>query len=157
MEDEMITLMGADEVRKYAELMKEYELTELTVEKGRLVLKKEGKLMLPPMPPVYPAPFRGEEKLSPGAPKEEIKESAEDTNALPVKAPLLGLLHLSESANAKPFVKVGDSVKKGDTLCVIEAMKMMNDISAPRDGIIEKVCAEDSDIVEYGQTLFLMS
>ncbi|MDO5574021.1 MAG: biotin/lipoyl-containing protein [bacterium] len=71
-----------------------------------------------------------------------------------VKAPLLGIFHRAPSPSEPPFVEEGDAVKKGDVLCVIEAMKMMNEITAGRDGVIVSVCAEENAIVEYGQTIF---
>ena len=71
-----------------------------------------------------------------------------------VKAPLLGVLSLGEGSGR---IKVGDSIKKGDVLCSIEAMKMFNDVVSPVDGIIREICAKDGDLVEYGTVLFLIA
>lgn len=71
-----------------------------------------------------------------------------------MKAPMVGVLYLAPSPGAKPFVGVGSRVKKGDVLCIIEAMKLMNEIAAEQDGEILEICAEDGQIVEFGQPLF---
>lgn len=71
-----------------------------------------------------------------------------------VKSPLLGVFYEAPSPDAPPFVRPGDKVKKGDVLCIVEAMKMMNEICAETDGTIVDVCAENGALVEYGQLLF---
>ena len=70
------------------------------------------------------------------------------------KSPLVGAFYAAPSPGAKPFVRVGSRVKKGDVLCIVEAMKLMNEIQAERDGEIVDICAHDGDVVEFGQTLF---
>ena len=71
-----------------------------------------------------------------------------------VKSPLAGVFYAASSPDAAPFVQAGDRVKKGDTLCIIEAMKVMNELTADADGEVEAVLAENGQIVEYGQPLF---
>ena len=71
-----------------------------------------------------------------------------------VKSPLAGVFYAAPSPDAAPFVQAGDRVKKGETLCVIEAMKVMNELTADADGEVEAVLAENGQIVEYGQPLF---
>ena len=70
------------------------------------------------------------------------------------KSPLVGVFYAAPSPGAEPFVRVGSRVKKGDVLCIVEAMKLMNEIQAERDGEIVDICAHDGDVVEFGQTLF---
>ncbi len=82
----------------------------------------------------------------------EQTETEEDVSTL--KAPMVGMLYLAPSPGAKPFVSVGDQVKKGDVVCIIEAMKLMNEITAEQDGEIVAVCAENGRVVEFGQPLF---
>ena len=67
---------------------------------------------------------------------------------------MVGIFYAAPSPDAEPFVKVGSKVKKGDTLCIIEAMKLMNDVVAEEDGEIVEICAENGSLVEFGQTLF---
>ena len=69
---------------------------------------------------------------------------------------MVGVFYAAASPDEEPFVSVGDKVKKGDVLCIIEAMKLMNEITADSDGEIVQVCAENEQVVEYGQTLFVI-
>jgi len=71
-----------------------------------------------------------------------------------VKSPMVGVFYAAPEPGAKPFAKVGDRVKKGDVLCIVEAMKLNNEITADRDGEVVDVCVQDGGVVEYGQTLF---
>ena len=88
-----------------------------------------------------------EQKAEPG----EIKDYDKYCN---VKSPMVGIFYTAPSPEAEPFVKVGSKVKKGDTLCIIEAMKLMNDVVAEEDGEIVEICAENGSLVEFGQILF---
>jgi len=74
-----------------------------------------------------------------------------------VESPLVGTFYRRPSPDAEPFVKEGDVVSKGDTLCIVEAMKLMNEIEAPASGKIEKILASDTQVVEYGEVLFLIN
>ena len=71
-----------------------------------------------------------------------------------IDAPMVGVFYQAPSPDAEPFVKFGQSVKKGDTVCIIEAMKLMNEIQAEQDGVITEVLAKNGDIIEFGQPLF---
>lgn len=73
-----------------------------------------------------------------------------------ITSPLVGTFHQAPSENADPFVRVGSKVKRGDKLCIIEAMKVMNEITSDKDGIIEKVLVKEGQMVEYGQNLFVI-
>lgn len=90
------------------------------------------------------------------------KETLENTNLLIssnddyVVAPLVGTYHERPQANGTPFVKKGDRVKKGQKLCIIEAMKVMNEVYATRDGIIKEILCKENEMVEFGQNLFVI-
>ena len=71
-----------------------------------------------------------------------------------IKSPMVGVYYSSPSPEADPFVRIGDMVKKGDVLCILEAMKLMNEITAEQDGKIADICAKNGDVVEFGQVLF---
>ncbi len=86
----------------------------------------------------------------------ENEAEAIDIKGTVVKSPLVGTYHEAPYKDASPFVKVGDKVKKGEKLCIIEAMKVMNEITAPADGVIKKIYASDGDMVEYGKELFVI-
>jgi acetyl-CoA carboxylase biotin carboxyl carrier protein len=79
---------------------------------------------------------------------------SDDAGLTDVLSPMLGVFYAAASPESKPFVKVGDKVKKGDILCIIEAMKLMNEILAESDGEIAKICVENGHIVEFGQIIF---
>ena len=78
----------------------------------------------------------------------------EDADYISVKSPLVGLFYAAPAENADPYVSLGDRVKAGQTLCIVEAMKLMNELSAECDGIIEKICVTNGQMVEYGTELF---
>lgn len=84
----------------------------------------------------------------------KLEESIDESNLNIVNSPLVGTFYASSDPNSEAFVKVGDKVKKGDTLCIIEAMKLMNEIKSEVDGEVVEILAEDEQMVEYGQKLF---
>ena len=79
-----------------------------------------------------------------------------DSHLKPVESPIVGTFYRKPSPDAEPFVKEGDSVKKGDTLCIVEAMKLMNEIEAPCSGRVTKCMLQDGQVVEYGEVLFFI-
>lgn len=85
---------------------------------------------------------------------EELQTSKEDEKIFIVESPILGIFYSSSSPNEKPYVKVGSTVKKGDILCIIEAMKMMNEITCEVDGQITEILVSNESPVEYNQPLF---
>lgn len=141
---------------------KELGLTKLSLKNGdfEVELQKESAVMsaVPaqttamPVAPAVSAPVSSAaESLAP------VQTSADETDKGVVKAPLIGVFYASPSPDAPPFVKVGDRVKKGDILCIIEAMKMMNEITAEADGTVSEVIAENGKLVEFGQPLFKLT
>lgn len=136
--------MNETDIRKYAELMKELGLTglEVTDDKNRVRLERSGPV--PGKESVSQAP-----EMSSGAQAE-----AADRNYISVQSPVVGVFYAAPAENADPYVAVGDRVKKGQTLCIVEAMKLMNEITADEDGEIAEVCAANGQVVEYGTELF---
>ena len=84
-------------------------------------------------------------------------EEDEDEDAFIIKSPLVGTFYAAPAADAKPFVKIGDRVKKGQVLAIVEAMKMMNEIESDCDGVISEILVKNGSPVEYGQPLFRIS
>ncbi|MBV1816641.1 acetyl-CoA carboxylase biotin carboxyl carrier protein [Clostridium cochlearium] len=84
-------------------------------------------------------------------------EDCEDKNFISIVSPIVGTFYEASAPDKEPFVKVGDKVKKGDVLCIIEAMKLMNEIKSDVDGTVEKVLVKDGQLVEYGMELFKIS
>ena len=124
--------MEFDKVKELATLLENSSLTKLRLEEDGTVLELEA-----------PAPSSGD---SDDAPYDMSKLTL-------VKAPMVGVFYAAPSPGADPFVHVGSKVKKGDTLCVMEAMKLMNEVVAEVDGEVVDVCVEDGDLVEFGGTL----
>ena len=136
--------MDEANIRKYAQLMKELELTGLEITEGDTVVRLERNGAAP----VLAAPAAS-------APP-DVPAGAPVARGTPVCSPMVGVFYVAPSENAAPFVSAGDRVKQGDVLCIIEAMKLMNEITAERDGVIAEVCATDGQTVEYGTVLFRM-
>ena len=130
--------MDEANIRKYAKLMRELELTGLEITEGNTVVRLERGGAAP----AGVVPLQAE-----NAPAREPEGSL-------VRSPMVGVFYAAPAENAAPYVAVGDRVKKGDTLCIIEAMKLMNEIAADKDGIISEVCAGNGQVVEYGTPLF---
>lgn len=110
--------------------------------------------------PVMQAPVQQEAPQKPSTEKSEAKtESSEESipsNVYEVKSPMVGTFYRAPSPDADPFVNVGDDVKQGTVICIVEAMKLMNEIEAEVTGKIVKILVEDAQAVEYNQPLFLV-
>ena len=138
--------MNEEIIRKYANLMKELDLTGLEISENDTVIKLErGQLSVPTvMPAAVPVSAVSDKTESP------------EGNLESITSPMIGVFYAAPAENAEPFVKEGSHVKKGDTLCIIEAMKLMNEVTAERDGVIKKICVSNGNAVEYGTVLFLI-
>ena len=86
---------------------------------------------------------------------EPIEERIDDPQTV-IKSPIVGTAYLSPEPGSKPFVSVGKKIKKGETLLIVEAMKTMNHVPSTKDGIVKKICVEDGQPVEFGQTIILI-
>ena len=84
-----------------------------------------------------------------------IQESVEETGTI-IKSPIVGTVYLASEPGAKKFVEVGKKIKKGDSVIIVEAMKTMNHVPSPSDGVVKKVCVEDGQAVEFGQQLIVL-
>lgn len=135
--------MNEAEIRKYAGLMKELGLTGLEFTEGERVVRLERSAPLPAGEAVYSVPV-AEQAPSPAAPQDGSS----------VRSPIVGVFYAAPAENAAPYVTIGDTVKKGQTLCIIEAMKLMNEITAEEDGVIAEICVTNGQVVEYGTELF---
>ncbi len=149
--------MKENDIRKYAELMKELELTGLEITENNQVVRLErspaAKLPQTPGSSFLPGAARASAENDNGI---HLSEKGEADSFLSVKSPLVGVFYAAPAENAEPYVSVGESVKKGQVLCIIEAMKLMNEITAEEDGVILEITAANGQIVEYGSELFRM-
>ncbi len=105
--------------------------------------------------PAAEQPVPTEKQLTAAAPFIH-EDDGQKENGLPVTAPMIGVFYAAPSPDKEPYVTVGSKVNKGDVLCLIEAMKLMNEVTAEQSGEITEVCVENGQVVEYGQTLFRM-
>ena len=148
------------DIKKLFELMQEHDVDEVTLKDGKAAVEvKRNKGVIVDagvrLPAVAAKPVdvdeveaKKEEKAAP--PAEE--EAAENYHI--VEAPLVGTFYRAPAPDADPFVEVGDRVKSGDVLCIVEAMKSMNEIQADVSGIIKEICIENAGLVEFEQPLF---
>ena len=116
---------------------------------GALMSMPPGNGSVAPVPVVYAAPA-GEESPA------ETGNTAAVSEGHTLKSPMVGSFYRASAPGAKPFVEVGQTVKAGETVCIIEAMKLLNEIEADRDGVIKAVLVENGQPVEYGQPLFVI-
>lgn len=138
--------MNESDIRTYAALMAELNLTGLEITENDRVVRLERSPL--PSPAPAPAPSRGEAVQVMAPQPVEVREGSY------VTSPMVGVFYTSPAEDAEPFVKVGDQVKKGQPLCILEAMKLMNEIMAEEDGEILEILAENGQVVDYGCRLF---
>ena len=146
--------MKMSDIRTLAELVEKHGLTALDYAEGEAHIRIERT----------PAPVAAAVPAVPAAPAAAPAPAAEPVKdedagayfnaAKMVLSPMVGVFYASPSPSDPPFVTVGSKVKKGDVLCIIEAMKLMNEITAEEDGEIIDICAANGSVVEYGQILF---
>ena len=145
-------------VRQLAELLDDVNLTEIEVEDGERsirVAREPGSVsMAAPAPVAAPAPALA--APSPSAPVESAPAPAADEHPGALKSPMVGTAYMAPEPGADPFVKVGDTVSKGDTLLIIEAMKVMNPIAADKSGTVSAMLVEDAEPVEFNQPLVVI-
>ncbi|MCX7117999.1 MAG: acetyl-CoA carboxylase biotin carboxyl carrier protein [Legionellales bacterium] len=142
--------MDIRKIKKLIELLEETGISEIEIKEG------EESLRLSRHSPSLEAPYARyappiQQPTVHHAPETPSKESVKHAHSL--RAPMVGTMYLSPSPDAPPFVTLGQSVKAGDTMCIIEAMKMFNEIEADRSGVVKAILVENGDPVEYDQPL----
>ena len=154
--------MDLDEIKQVLEMMREHDLAEFELERDgvKLRLRKNtgqwnGSVAPLPqvtfVPPVAAIPQVSSDGTTPAP---VLAPANEDIDLAIVKSPIVGTFYRQSEPGAKPFAEVGQVVKKGQVLCIIEAMKLMNEINAECDGEIIKVYVENGQAVHYGERLF---
>jgi acetyl-CoA carboxylase biotin carboxyl carrier protein len=148
--------MDIRKIKKLIELLEESDVAELEIHEGeesvRISRNFHGAVQMmasaPAMMPQAPAMA--------SAPAAAPEAAAPEISGHPVKSPMVGTFYRSSTPGAKPFVEVGSSVGVGDTLCIIEAMKLLNQIEADKTGVVKAILVENGQPVEYGQPLFII-
>ena len=154
--------MDLRKLKKLIDLVEESGIAELELTEGEEKVKISRQLMnqAAPMTHYIQAPQQAAPQPQMSAPSDvsasESKTVTEKIDGHAVNSPMVGTFYRSPSPDAKAFVDVGSKVTKGDTLCIIEAMKLLNEIEADATGTIKKILVENGQPVEYGETLFII-
>ena len=159
--------MDLDQLKHILDLVREHELSEFEIEQGglRLKIRKDasGAMVARPAEVVAPAattvapvapPHAASATAPAPAPTPTAEADEEDVELAVVKSPIVGTFYRSAEPNAPSFVEVGSTVKKGQVLCIIEAMKLMNEIDSEHDGVIANIYIENGQPVQYGERMF---
>jgi acetyl-CoA carboxylase biotin carboxyl carrier protein len=159
--------MDIRKIKKLIELLEESGIAEIEIKEGEEAVRISRMPIAVAAPPGYPqfthvasVPMAMSAQLE--APAKAAAPAAEGPAAKPkpnehvITAPMVGTFYASPSPGAKPFIEIGDEIKVGQVLCIIEAMKMMNQIEADRAGKVTSVMARNGDPVEFGQPLFVV-
>lgn len=147
-------ITDTETIEKLADIVCSRELSEITItDSGKTITIKGKKCIMPP-PPAVQAPAAVIPAAAP-APVPAAKKN-EDLGGNIIKAPIVGTYYQSPSPDKPPFVKVGDKVKKGDIIMIIESMKLMNEIQSEFDGTVENILVSNGQAVEYDQPLMII-
>ena len=133
-------------IKELVDYLSDFNLTELEYQEGQTKIKVSKA-------------SRGIEQIKSSAivsPNKAVLNESGDSDGIRVKSPIIGTAYLAPEPGAKKFVEVGDKIKKGQTVMIVEAMKTMNHVPSTADGIVKKVLIEDGQPVEFGQTLILL-
>ena len=133
-------------IKELVEHLKEFELTELEYQDGQNKIKVSKA-------------SKGIEQIKTSAvvsPNKTVLKSSDEIDGIRVKSPIIGTAYLAPEPGAKKFVEVGDKIKKGQTVMIVEAMKTMNHVPSTADGIVKEVCVDDGQAVEFGQTIIIL-
>ena len=148
--------MDIRKVKKLIEMLENSNLEEIEIQEGeesvRLVKSHGNHQNFQPQSIIVP---QESQPQSVTEETESVEEDKEDSNS--INSPMVGTFYASASPGAKPFISVGDLVKEGDVVCIVEAMKMMNEIKSEFSGTVLSVKVGNAEPVEYGQTLFELS
>ena len=133
-------------IKELVDHLKEFELAELEYQDGQKKIKVSKA-------------SKGIDQIKTSAvvsPNKTVLKSSDDSDGIRVKSPIIGTAYLAPEPGAKKFVEVGDKIKKGQTVMIVEAMKTMNHVPSTADGEVKKILIEDGQPVEFGQTLILL-
>ena len=133
-------------IKELVDNLKEFELTELEYQEGQTKIKVSKA-------------SKGVEQIKTSAvvsPNKSVLKSSDESDGIRVKSPIIGTAYLAPEPEAKKFVEIGDKVKKGQTVMIVEAMKTMNHVPSTHDGVVKEICVDDGQPVEFGQTILIL-
>lgn len=152
--------MDIRKIKKLIEMLEESQLTDLEIREGEETIRLSRAQAAAPMMYAPQMAFPGQAMPAPAMPAAGTASAAPAESALPsghvLTSPMVGTFYRSPSPNAKTFVEVGAEVKVGDVVCIIEAMKMLNQIEADKAGTIKAILKENGQPVEFGEPLFVI-
>lgn len=158
--------MDLKEIKKILDMIAESEVNQVTIEEGdfKIKVKKTADVVQGSAPVQYqmPAPQQAPAQPQSSAPQtapqggETSEAGGTESEGNVVKSPIVGTFYRSPSPDADAFIKVGDTVEKGQTLCIVEAMKIMNEIESEFSGEVKKILVENGEAVEFEQPLFII-
>ena len=134
-------------IKELVDHLKDFNLTELEYQDGETKIKVSKA-------------SKGIESFKTGAvvsPNKSVLKNSEDSEGVRIKSPIIGTAYLAPEPGAKKFIKIGDKIKKGQTVMIVEAMKTMNHVPSTSDGEVKKILVEDGQPVEFGQTLVILN
>ncbi|MCR5076269.1 MAG: acetyl-CoA carboxylase biotin carboxyl carrier protein [Ruminococcus sp.] len=157
---QILGIADLETISKLADIVNEKELSEITITANEQTITIKGKKAMPvPPPPIMGAPVFPAGAPAPAAPAatEAPAPAVDDANGGNiVKSPIVGTYYRSPSPDKPPFVKVGDKVKKGDVIMIIESMKLMNEVQSEFDGVVERILVSDGQAVEFDQPIMII-
>ena len=133
-------------IKELVDNLKEFELTELEYQEGQTKIKVSKA-------------SKGIEQVKTSAlvsPNKSVLKSTNENEGIRVKSPIIGTAYLAPEPGAKKFVEIGDKIKKGQTVMIVEAMKTMNHVPSTVEGTVKEICVEDGQPVEFGQTIIIV-
>lgn len=140
--------LPVDKINTLAEILKSQGLTEIEVETDGMKIKVRSESVAVAAAPALAAAPSQAAAASPSESK---------SNLIEIKSPMVGTFYSAASPDAEAFVKVGDKVNKGDTVCIVEAMKLMNELPADASGTIQEICVQNGEAVSYGQVIMRLA
>lgn len=156
--DKIYGQFDLETIEKLADIIREKELSELTISDGDKSITLRGKKSFPPPPPmpIMGAAVQAAAPAAAAAAEATEAEKPEELSGNIVKSPIVGTFYAAPSPDKPPFVKIGDTVKKGDVIMIIESMKLMNEIQSEFDGVVDQILVTDGQAVEFDQPIMII-
>ena len=150
--------MDIRKVKKLIELIEESNIAEIEIHEGEesVRISRQSSMPMFSLPTAMGIPAPGVTYASPAQPAAEAEPTEPEISGHQVKSPMVGTFYEAPSPGSKPFVSVGQQIHTGDTLCIIEAMKILNQIESDKAGTLKKILVENGQPVEYNQPLFII-
>lgn len=155
MSEKIYDQFDLETIEKLAGIVKANDLGEITIKSGDASITVKGKKCPPPAPAFAPFPASAG-AAAPAVAAAPAGDNSAAVSGSEVTAPIVGTFYAAPSPDSKPFVSVGQSVKKGDVIFIIESMKVMSEVQSEFDGVVKEICVQSGDPVEFGQTIMII-